>query len=74
MIDLSDLVWARDPNDGYFRGRITELGSLDYEVTPIDKGRQKRNYPIDDIFPACEAKSDNDDNCKSDKKKLFSLC
>ncbi|XP_070491235.1 myosin heavy chain 95F isoform X2 [Chironomus tepperi] len=64
MLDLADLVWARDPNDGYFQGKVTELGALDYEVTPIDKARQKRNYPIDDIFPACEAKSDNDDNCE----------
>ena len=73
MLDLADLVWARDPNDGYFQGSITELGAVYYEVTPIDKGRQKRNFPIDDIFPACEAKSDNDDNCKCDKKEVSSF-
>lgn len=73
MLDLADLVWARDPNDGYFQGRITDIGALEYEVTPVDKGRQKRTFPIDDIFPACETKSDNDDNCEYDNKNCFVL-
>lgn len=64
MLDFAELVWARDPNHGYIQGKITELGSTDYEVIPVDKGHQKRTCSIDDIFPSCESKSDHDDNCK----------
>lgn len=63
----TDLVWARDAHEGYIQGRITELGATEYEVLPIDRSYQKRNCSIDDIFPSCEAKSDNDDNCKFSK-------
>lgn len=60
----TDLVWARDPHEGFIQGRITELGAHEYEVLPIDRAHQKRTCSIDDIFPSCEAKSDHDDNCE----------
>jgi myosin VI len=60
----TDLVWARDSNEGYIQGKIVELGAHEYEILPLDKSHAKRNYPIEDIFPSCESKSDHDDNCK----------
>lgn len=60
----TDLVWARDPHEGYIQGRITELGAHEYEVLPVDRAHQRRTCSIDDIFPSCEAKSDHDDNCE----------
>lgn len=64
MLD-TDLVWARDPHEGYIQGKISELGAHEYEIIPVDKSIKKRNCPIEDVFPSCDAKSDNDDNCKS---------
>lgn len=66
MIDNGDLVWARDVlgQEGYIQGRIGELGANEYEIIPTDRNISKRNCPIDDVFPSCESKSDNDDNCK----------
>jgi myosin VI len=63
MMD-SQLVWARDSSEGYIQGRITELGSREFEVQPIDKKLAKRNCLFEDIFPSCENASDHDDNCK----------
>lgn len=63
MLD-TDLVWARDPHEGYIQGKIGELGADEYEIIPTDRSIKKRTCPIADIFPSCEAKSDNDDNCK----------
>lgn len=60
----TDLVWARDPHEGYIQGRIGEIGAHEYEIVPSDRNIKKRNCPIEDIFPSCEAKSDHDDNCK----------
>jgi myosin-6 len=60
----TELVWARDAHEGYIQGRIAELGAHEYEVLPVDRAHQKRTCSIDDIFPSCEAKSDNDDNCE----------
>ncbi|KAG5673983.1 hypothetical protein PVAND_003979 [Polypedilum vanderplanki] len=64
MLDLADLVWARDPNEGYIQGKLSELGAHEYEIIPTEKGYQKRSCNIDDIFPSCENKSDHDDNCE----------
>jgi myosin VI len=60
----TELVWARDPHDGYIQGKIGELGSHEYEIHPLDRSIKKRSCPIEDVFPSCEAKSDHDDNCK----------
>uniref|UniRef100_A0A182S803 Myosin motor domain-containing protein n=1 Tax=Anopheles maculatus TaxID=74869 RepID=A0A182S803_9DIPT len=63
MLD-SQLVWARDIQDGYIQGRITEIGASEYEVQPVDGKLPKRGCIPEDIFPSCERPSDNDDNCE----------
>lgn len=75
-MDLAELVWARDPHEGYVQGRIGELLAHEYEVIPLEKSHLKRNCSIDDIFPSCGMKSDHDDNCKlcSHLKKLRNKC
>lgn len=70
MLDLAELIWARDPQEGYIQGRITELGAHEYEVVPTDKRLQRKNCSIDDIFPSCDAKTDVDDNCKYDDREI----
>lgn len=60
----SQLVWARDSQEGYIQGRISEIGAHEYEVQPVENKHQKRNCILDDIFPSCEAVSDHDDNCE----------
>uniref|UniRef100_A0A182RH91 Myosin motor domain-containing protein n=1 Tax=Anopheles funestus TaxID=62324 RepID=A0A182RH91_ANOFN len=63
MLD-SQLVWARDIQDGYIQGRIVEIGGTEYEVQPVDSKLPKRSCIPEDIFPSCERPSDNDDNCE----------
>ncbi|XP_050079462.1 myosin heavy chain 95F [Anopheles maculipalpis] len=63
MLD-SQLVWARDIQDGYIQGRIIEIGASEYEVQPVDGKLPKRSCIPEDIFPSCERPSDNDDNCE----------
>ncbi|XP_040173201.1 myosin heavy chain 95F isoform X1 [Anopheles arabiensis] len=63
MLD-SQLVWARDIQDGYIQGRITEIGASEYDVQPVDSKLPKRSCIPEDIFPSCERPSDNDDNCE----------
>lgn len=68
MMD-SELVWARDPANGYIQGHITEIGSHEFEVKPLNS-KQKQTYPQSDIFQSCEGASDHDDNCKFIKINL----
>lgn len=64
MVD-SQLVWARDPHEGYIKGKIIELGAQDFEVQPLDRKAPKRQCLLDEIYPACEnEKTDHDDSCK----------
>lgn len=63
MLD-TDLVWARDPHDGYIQGKISELGAHEYEIVPVDRSIKKRSCPIEDVFPSCEGQSDVSDNCE----------
>lgn len=63
MMD-SQLVWARDSNEGYIQGKISEIGPAEFEVAPIDSKYPKRICSVDDIFPSCEGAQDHDDNCK----------
>ncbi|XP_037948993.1 myosin heavy chain 95F isoform X3 [Teleopsis dalmanni] len=60
----TQLVWARDPTEGYIQCRITEIGAKDFEVTPVDRKFAKRTCHIDDIFSSCEGPQDHDDNCE----------
>ncbi|XP_063708538.1 myosin heavy chain 95F isoform X2 [Culicoides brevitarsis] len=64
MVD-SQLVWARDPHEGYVKGKITELGAQEFEVQPLDRKAPKRQCLLDEIYPACENdKTDHDDSCE----------
>lgn len=64
MLEDTQLVWVRDPVDGYIQGRITEIGAKDFEVTPIDRKFPKRTCHHDDIHSSCDGPQDHDDNCK----------
>lgn len=64
MLMDSQLVWARDPHDGYIQGRISEIGPAEFEVSPVDTKYPKRICSVEDIFPSCEGNQDHDDNCK----------
>lgn len=66
MLD-TDLVWARDPHEGYIQGKISELGAHEYEIIPVDRNIKKRSCPIEDVFPSCDGQSDVSDNCKLDE-------
>lgn len=59
----SQLVWARDPIEGYVQARISEIGPAEFEVTPLDNKYQKRICSVDDIYPSCDQPQDHDDNC-----------
>ncbi|XP_034117336.1 myosin heavy chain 95F isoform X1 [Drosophila nasuta] len=64
MLEDTQLVWVRDPADGYIQGRITEIGSKEFEVTPIDRKFPKRTCHYDDIHSSCDGPQDHDDNCE----------
>lgn len=67
----SQLVWARDPNEGYIQGNISEIGPAEFEVVPVDRRFAKRICAVDDIFPSCEGAQDHDDNCTYAPAKVF---
>jgi myosin-6 len=60
----SQLVWARDSIEGYIKAAISEIGSHEFEVLPIETKHQRRVLTTQDIFPACEGESDYNDNCE----------
>lgn len=60
----TQLVWARDPIEGYIQCQISEIGAKDFEVTPLDRKYPKRTCAVDDIFSSCDGPQDHDDNCK----------
>ncbi|XP_013109162.1 myosin heavy chain 95F isoform X3 [Stomoxys calcitrans] len=60
----TQLVWARDPIEGYIQCRISEIGAKDFEVTPLDRKYPKRSCHMDDIFSSCDGPQDHDDNCE----------
>ncbi|XP_011295457.1 myosin heavy chain 95F isoform X2 [Musca domestica] len=60
----TQLVWARDPVEGYIQCRISEIGAKDFEVTPLDRKYPKRSCHMDDIFSSCDGPQDHDDNCE----------
>lgn len=74
MLEDTQLVWVRDPLDGYIQGRITEIGSKEFEVTPIDRKFAKRTCHYDDIHSSCDGPQDHDDNCKYIKSALHMYC
>lgn len=60
----TQLVWARDPVEGYIQCRIGEIGAKDFEVIPLNKKFGKRSCPVEDIHSSCDGPQDHDDNCK----------
>ncbi|XP_065371251.1 myosin heavy chain 95F isoform X3 [Calliphora vicina] len=60
----TQLVWARDPVEGYIQCQISEIGAKEFEVTPLDRKYPKRSCAVDDIFSSCDGPQDHDDNCE----------
>lgn len=58
-----DLVWARDPVEGFVLGRISELLQDGAEVLPVNPKFQRRVCQFDDIYRANELDRTYDDNC-----------
>ncbi|XP_037818980.1 myosin heavy chain 95F isoform X6 [Lucilia sericata] len=60
----TQLVWARDPVEGYIQCQISEIGAKEFEVTPLDRKYPKRSCAVEDIFSSCDGPQDHDDNCE----------
>ncbi|KAM3967224.1 myosin heavy chain 95F jaguar [Aphomia sociella] len=58
------LVWVREPNDGFILARLQELMGEEADVIPIDNKYSRRVCSFEDIFPAGEPNKDVDDNCE----------
>ncbi|XP_045447182.1 myosin heavy chain 95F [Melitaea cinxia] len=58
------LVWVRDPNDGFILARLHELMGEEADVFPLDNKYPRRVCNFDDIFPAGDPAKDVDDNCE----------
>ncbi|XP_047022842.1 myosin heavy chain 95F isoform X1 [Helicoverpa zea] len=58
------LVWVRDPNEGFILARLHELMGEEADVFPIDNKYPKRVCSFEDIFPAGDPVKDVDDNCE----------
>lgn len=58
-----DVVWARDPVEGFVLGRVTELMEDGVEVTPLSVKFAKRVCPFSDVYEAGEHERVFDDNC-----------
>ncbi|XP_034830181.1 myosin heavy chain 95F isoform X1 [Maniola hyperantus] len=58
------LVWVRDPNEGFVLARLQELMGEEADVFPVDNRHPRRVCNFDDIFPAGDPTKDVDDNCE----------
>lgn len=58
------LVWVRDPNEGFVMARIFELMGEEVDVIPVDNKYPRRVCSFDDVFPAGDPTKGVDDNCK----------
>lgn len=58
------LVWVRDPNEGFILARLHELMGEEADVFPVDNKYPKRVCNFEDIFPAGDPGKDVDDNCE----------
>ncbi|XP_035438425.2 myosin heavy chain 95F isoform X2 [Spodoptera frugiperda] len=58
------LVWVRDPNEGFILARLHELMGEEADVFPIDNKFPKRVCNFEDIFPAGDPAKSVDDNCE----------
>lgn len=58
-----DVVWVRDPIEGFVLGRVTELMEEGAEVTPLNVKFAKRVCSFSDVYEAGEHEREFDDNC-----------
>ncbi|XP_032513107.2 myosin heavy chain 95F isoform X2 [Danaus plexippus] len=58
------LIWVRDPNEGFILARLHELMGEEADVLPIDNKHTRRLVNFDDILPAGDPAVDVDDNCE----------
>ncbi|KAG6453601.1 hypothetical protein O3G_MSEX008225 [Manduca sexta] len=58
------LVWVRDPNEGFVLARLHELMGEEADVAPLDNKYPRRVCSFEDIFPAGDPSKDVDDNCE----------
>lgn len=58
------LIWVRDPNEGFILARLHELMGEEADVFPIDNKYPKRVCSFEDIFPAGDPGKDVEDNCE----------
>ncbi|XP_073943299.1 myosin heavy chain 95F jaguar [Choristoneura fumiferana] len=63
MMD-KQLVWVRDPTDGFVLARIQELMGEEVDVLPLDNRHPRRVTNFDDVMPAGDPAKDVDDNCE----------
>lgn len=58
------LVWVRDPAEGFVLARLHELMGEEADVYPLDNKYPKRVCSFEDIFPAGDPAKDVEDNCE----------
>lgn len=58
------LVWVREPNEGFVLARLHELMGEEADVVPLDNKYPRRTCSFEDIFPAGDPNKDVDDNCE----------
>ncbi|XP_063377350.1 myosin heavy chain 95F [Cydia fagiglandana] len=63
MMD-KQLVWVRDPTDGFVLARIQELMGEEVDVLPLDNKHPRRVCSFEDVMPAGDPAKDVDDNCE----------
>lgn len=58
------LVWVRDPNEGFILARLHELMGEEADIIPVENKYPRRVCSFEDIFPAGEPNKDVNDNCE----------
>ncbi|CAH2070936.1 unnamed protein product, partial [Iphiclides podalirius] len=58
------LVWVREPAEGFVLARLHELLGEEADVVPVDNRHARRVVNFDDILPAGDPDKDCDDNCE----------
>ncbi|CAG5041359.1 unnamed protein product [Parnassius apollo] len=58
------LVWVREPTEGFVLARLHELLGEEADVVPLDNKHSRRVVSFDDIVPAGDPDKDFDDNCE----------
>ncbi|XP_068631388.1 myosin heavy chain 95F isoform X2 [Battus philenor] len=58
------LVWVREPTEGFVLARLHELLGEEADVVPLDNKHARRVVSFDDILPAGDPEKEYDDNCE----------